>query len=130
MLLNHIKKLWIQRPKSYQPLSGLGNAYFQKGMHAEAQSSYERALTVQPDNALPASDWGILYYKRMIREGRFLNTRRALALEPDHADAQLKVGLILQEKGETDKAAIHFYKSGLLFIKQGTEMVLWRPTGI
>jgi tetratricopeptide (TPR) repeat protein len=98
-------------------------------MYAEAQSFYERALTMQPDSASARFGLGELYYNKD-DSGRALSEyQKGLALEPDHADAQLKVGLILQEKGETDTAAIHFYKAGLLFIKQGNRNDAFKAYG-
>jgi len=98
---------------------GLGNSYFQKALLDESLSAYDRALAIQPDNASAHIGRGDVYLKKEDIGSALSEYQKGLALEPDHAGAHLTMGLILQKKGENSTAAQHFYKAGLLFIKEG-----------
>ena len=113
------KKALDSKAQKVPALIGLGNSCFQKTMLDEALSAYDRALAIQPDNALAHIGQGDVYLKKEDIGSALSEYQKGLALEPDHAEAHLALGLIFQKKGENSVAAQHFYKAGLLFIKEG-----------
>lgn len=114
------KKALDAKPQKAPALIGLGNAYYQKDMINESLASYTSALAMQPESATARVGLGnIYYYKKHDPAQALAEYEKGLALEADHAEAQMNAGVILQNNGEQNRAAHHFYKAGLLFIQAG-----------
>jgi tetratricopeptide (TPR) repeat protein len=114
------------RDEAYKPLrdrlevtAGLGSArseeektWVQKGVSAakrgrfqEAVGAYDRALAINPNNALVCNWRGYALYRNQQYEEAADTLRRAISLDPSYAEAHYNLSLALWRLGEEDPAA-------------------------
>ncbi len=90
-------------PDHQEAAGRLGRLAFEDGDLTEAASDLERATA----GDAPASVWFDLGVVRQdLRDYPAAETayRRVIEIKPDHAEAMLNLGIVLQEKGDPDRA--------------------------
>jgi tetratricopeptide (TPR) repeat protein len=91
---------------------GLGSLLLERGQVNEALAHYQKALALQPDNALNHYNLGIALGKKGQTDEAIGQFQEALRLKPDDADTRNNLGTTLDEKGQID-AAIRQYQEAL-----------------
>lgn len=86
-------------PRNVDALIALGNAEASKGEYAKARVEYQRALAIDPSNAVAHSDYGnTLSYKQGL-----VQYLKAVQLDPENAAAQSNVAMTYMDVGEYRK---------------------------
>ena len=95
----------------------LGGAYVMQGRHAEAAVVLEEASRLEPDNVMIWINLAAAYLGPLedsIQEGQaraIVAFERALALDPKAPSVNYNLGLIYTQRGETQRAAAHFWRA-------------------
>jgi len=92
--------------------SMLGNLLLERGQVNEAVAHFQKALALQPDEAMAHYNFGVALVQKGQIDEAIGQYQEALRLEPDHADAHNNLGEALDEKGQTDEA-IRQYQEAL-----------------
>jgi tetratricopeptide (TPR) repeat protein len=100
----------------------LGFTYWEKGLYDKAIASYKKVTELKPDYAeahynlgTAYGEWEVYNYDKAIT-----SFKKAIELKPDYAEAHGNLGVAYVSEGRKYAAAEHFYKAGLLFLKQGS----------
>ncbi len=106
------RELLAQRPDCADALNLLGVLCCQRGRAPEALPYLERAVQLQPQNAIFQNNLGLALLA--LARSREAETcfRRALELDPNYAEAHNNLGNLLLGRGETE-AAIACYREAL-----------------
>ncbi len=104
-------------PTSVEVAINLGGAYVMQGRHADAVPILEEASRSEPNNVmvwinLAAAYLG--YLESSDEEGQqkaIAAFERALALDAKAPSVNYNLGLIYKQRGETEKAAAHFWRA-------------------
>jgi len=90
-------------------LANLGNATRAAGDLDAAASAYRRALELSPKLADAANGLGVILVQQK-KPGEAIPWLEAAAGDPSFAEAQLNLGIALQENGEIDRARAQYRK--------------------
>ncbi|HET9368833.1 MAG TPA: sulfatase-like hydrolase/transferase [Vicinamibacterales bacterium] len=85
-------------------LIGLGNAYQMAGKRAEALATFNRLLTLDPDNALAHENIGVLHMEAKNYLEAETSLRNAIRIDPDLAGAYKNLGVLLVNTGRAAEA--------------------------
>lgn len=104
-------------PTSIEVAINLGGAYVMQGRHAEAVPVLEEASHAEPEHVmiwinLAAAYLGYLEASDEEAQRKAIAAfERALALDPEAPSVNYNLGLIYKQRGETEKAAAHFWRA-------------------
>ncbi len=104
----------------------LAFVYHRKGMVDEAITEYKKVIAFDHHNAEAHFNLGLSYSKKGLLDEAISEYKEALKIDPDYPFAHYNLGRAYQMKGRKDPefrslAPIHYYKAGLLFLKQGSK---------
>lgn len=90
----------VSRPDQWTSHYNMGNYHLDRGQYAEAISSYETALTLDPLAVMPMVNSSITYARMGKMEQAEQSLQKALAAAPENAAANFNMGILKAEKGE------------------------------
>ena len=100
--------------------------YFNKGQYAlsindydGAIECYKKVIELDPDFTNVYFYLGNAYFDKGMQEDAIREYKKAITVNPGNGMAHLYLGAVYLEKGLESLAADHFYRAGLLFLKQG-----------
>ena len=100
--------------------------YFNKGQNAlstgnydEAIKCYKKTIELDPNFTNVYFFLGNAYFDKGMQEDAIREYKKAITVNPGNGMAHLYLGAVYLEKGLESLAADHFYRAGLLFLKQG-----------
>jgi tetratricopeptide (TPR) repeat protein len=113
---------WLEQARRLAPALvevaiNLGGAYVMQGRHAEAVIVLEEASRLEPDHVmiwvnLAAAYLGPLEDSNEEGQGKAIAAfEKALALDPKAPSVNYNLGLIYKQRGETQRAAAHFWRA-------------------
>ena len=106
-------------PDFLESYINIGLLYNKEGDTKKAISYYEKAIAVDPASAKAHYSLGTVYAEKGKPDKAVSEFKKCLSVDPNLAKAHLKLGTAYISKGLDSKAADHFYRAGLLFLKQG-----------
>ena len=106
-------------PNSALAHYNLGDAYYDKEMFDEAIVEYKKSLVIDPDNKAAHLILGNTYKKKGMLDDAVSEYKKVIDIDSNNAWAHQELGIVYAMKGLNSKAAEHFYRAGLLFLKQG-----------
>ena len=106
-------------PNYLESYINIGLLYSKEGDTEKAISYYEKAIAVDPDFTKAHYNLGTVYAEKGKSDKAISEFKKCLSINPNLAKAHLKLGTAYISKGLDSKAADHFYRAGLLFLKQG-----------
>lgn len=85
--------------------NALGAAHAETGAHERAVECFRRAIALDPELAEPYSNLGYILFRELAAydEGADL-VEKGYALDPQRIDGRLNWAMVLQQRGETDRA--------------------------
>lgn len=95
----------------------LGGAYVMQARHADAVPILEAASRAAPDNVMVWINLAAAYLGHLEtsdeqgQDKAIVAFERALALDPKAPSVNYNLGLIYKQRGETEKAAAHFWRA-------------------
>lgn len=95
----------------------LGGAYVMQGRHAEAATVLEEASRMEPENVMVWINLGAAYLGHLEdsnEEGQLKAIaafEKALSLDSKAPSVNYNLGLIYKQRGETERAAAHFWRA-------------------
>ncbi len=87
-----------------------GLAYWRKGAFVRAIEDYDKAIALNPNDALAYANRGVAYRKKGEVDRAIADYDMAIALNPNDAAAYFNRGLAYYEKGDEDQAIADFRK--------------------
>lgn len=114
---DQLDRAWQLDPTLIEVAINLGGAYVMQGRHAEAVRVLEEASRIEPDNVMIWINLAAAYLgplESLDEEGQLKAIaafERALALDPKAPSVNYNLGLIYKQRGETEKAAAHFWRA-------------------
>jgi cytochrome c-type biogenesis protein CcmH/NrfG len=112
-----LDQAWQLDPVLIEVVINLGGAYVMQGRHADAVIVLEEASRVESDNVmiwinLAAAYLGPLETSDDAGQLKAIAAfERALALDSEAPSVNYNLGLIYKQRGETEKAAAHFWRA-------------------
>jgi tetratricopeptide (TPR) repeat protein len=106
-------------PNYLEPYINIGLLYNKEGDTEKAISYYEKAIAVDPDFTKAHYNLGTVYAEKGKLDKAVSEFKKCLSINPDLAKAHSQLGTAYVSKGLDSEAADHFYRAGLLFLKQG-----------
>lgn len=92
------------------PWTNLGFIAAAKGDDAEAVRHLEKAIAVNPENAVAMTALGTLLYRRGDHSGALAWNQRAISLRPDYADAHLNLAVLFDKALHQPSLALQHYR--------------------
>jgi tetratricopeptide (TPR) repeat protein len=89
----------------------IGNSYINKGDYDQAIESYEKAIELNPKDALAYRNMGIGYKNKGNYDQAIASYEKAIELNPKYALAYHNMGISYAKKGEYDKAISSYKKA-------------------
>jgi cytochrome c-type biogenesis protein CcmH/NrfG len=83
-------------PGNVQALIMLGNLYFDSNQYQKAADTYERALTIQPNDADVRTDLGIMYRSLKKYDAAVREFKEAAKIDPTHKNSRFNLGIVLE----------------------------------
>lgn len=117
--IGFFKKAIAIDPNYLESYINIGLLYGKEGNTKEAISYYEKAIAIDADFTKAHYNLGTVYAEKGKLDKAISEFKKCISINPDHANAHLKLGTAYLSKESNAKAADHFYKAGLLFLKQG-----------
>jgi tetratricopeptide (TPR) repeat protein len=114
---DQLERAWQLDPTVVEVAINLGGAYVMQGRHAKAIGVLEEASRVEPGNAMIWINLAAAYLGPLEDSGdegqlkAIAAFEKALALDPQTSGVNYNLGLIYQQRGETEKAAAHFWRA-------------------
>jgi tetratricopeptide (TPR) repeat protein len=114
---DQLERAWQLDPTLIEVAINLGGAYVMQGRHAEAVTVLEEASQADSDNVmlwinLAAAYLGFLETSDDAGQLKAIAAfERALALDPEAPSVNYNLGLIYKQRGETERAAAHFWRA-------------------
>lgn len=100
-------QLWsktiLTSPNSFRAHINLGNAYEKKGLNA-AFEEYQKALSIDPNDADVYNNLGIYYNKMNLFDDAIQHFTKCLNINPRHARAYNNLGVVLTRQRRLDDA--------------------------
>lgn len=93
-------------PKDFETLVKLGNMYYDGQAYPQAIDYYEKALTVQPNNADVRTDLGTSYWYSGDADKAITNFEKALAIRPNHPGTLFNLGIVKWQGKKDPKGAV------------------------
>ena len=90
--------------RRYEVLQGLGNCYSSLGDYAQAQKCYEKAASLEPDEAGPYVGLGAVALHKDLLDDAAIAFRVACRLDRNCAKAYAGLAMVAQEKGDYERA--------------------------
>ena len=115
--VNRLEQARRLAPTFTEVAISLGGAYVMLGRHAEAAIVLEEASRLEPDNVmiwinLAAAYLGPLEDSNEEGQGKAIAAfEKALALDLKAPSVNYNLGLIYKQRGETERAAAHFWRA-------------------
>jgi superkiller protein 3 len=106
-------------PNYLESYINIGLLYNKEGDTKKAISYYEKAIAVDPDFTKAHYNLGVIYAKKGKLDKAISEFKRCISIDPDYAEVYSQLGTVYLSKGLDSEAADHFYRAGLLFLKQG-----------
>lgn len=106
-------------PNYLESYINIGLLYNKEGDTKKAISYYEKAIAVDPDFTKAHYNLGVIYAKKGKLDKAISEFKKCISINPDLAKAHSQLGPAYLSKGLDSEAADHFYRAGLLFLKQG-----------
>ena len=106
-------------PNYLESYINIGLLYNKEGDTKKAISYFEKAIAVDPDFTKAHYNLGVIYAKKGKLDKAISEFKRCISIDPDYAEVYSQLGTVYLSKGRDSEAADHFYKAGLLFLKQG-----------
>jgi superkiller protein 3 len=106
-------------PNYLESYINIGLLYSKEGNTKKAISYYEKAIAIDPDFTKAHYNLGVIYAKKGKLDKAISEFKRCISIDPDYAEVYSQLGTVYLSKGLDSEAADHFYKAGLLFLKQG-----------
>jgi tetratricopeptide (TPR) repeat protein len=118
------ESLWLDVLKKYPEVArahnNLGVFYDKKkGMTDEAIAKFKKAISINPDFEDAHYNLGVNYCKKRMIDGAISEFKKAIEINPDHVGAYYNLGVVYYINKMNYASADHFYKAGLLYLKQG-----------
>jgi Flp pilus assembly protein TadD len=107
-LFSHATKIV---PKSVTALVGLGQAYAERKNLAAAQTAFQEALRLSPQNARTHAEWGFSLEMAGNYDEALGHYRDALRINPRYAWVHNNISNILLEKGNLNEALYHCWEA-------------------
>ncbi len=106
-------------PNYLESYINIGLLYSKEGNTKKAISYYEKAIAIDPDFTKAHYNLGVIYAKKGKLDKAISEFKRCISIDPDYAEVYSQLGTVYLSKGLDSEAADHFYRAGLLFLKQG-----------
>lgn len=112
-----LDQAWQLDPTLIEVAINLGGAYVMQGRHADAVAVLEEASHIEPDNVMIWINLAAAYLGPLgasDEEGQLKAIaafERALTYNPEAPSVNYNLGLIYRQRGETEKAAAHFWRA-------------------
>jgi protein O-GlcNAc transferase len=94
----------VKRPKAAQQVRNRGDALATQGRTSEAIAHYERALSLNPDDAPAHNNLGLMLATQGRTSEAIIHYERALSLNPGDASAHYNLGNIFRTQGRLNEA--------------------------
>jgi cytochrome c-type biogenesis protein CcmH/NrfG len=114
---DQLERAWRLDPSVVEVAINLGGAYVMQGRHAKAARVLEAASRAEPGNAMIWLNLAAAYLGPLEESGEEGQVKaitafeKALSLDPQTSGVNYNLGLICQKRGETEKAAAHFWRA-------------------
>ena len=108
---------WQLDPTLIEVAINLGGAYVMQGRYAEAVKVLEDASHIQPDNVMIWINLAAAYLGPLEtsddggQQRAIVAFEKALSLDPEAPSVNYNLGLIYAQRGETERAAAHFWRA-------------------
>tara|TARA_B100000959_G_C14967831_1_gene618514 strand:- start:964 stop:2622 length:1659 start_codon:yes stop_codon:yes gene_type:complete len=114
---------WVldRYPDNTNALLEISNIYSIRKDYAGQVQSIERAISIDPYNAIAQYMLGKINILLGNIEDARTAIERALQIEPEHSSWHFQLGTLCREQGETDAALSHFHKAVQLSSEQQLE---------
>ena len=112
------KKALAMNPDDAQIHHNLGFCWYKKGMLDEAIAEFEKAIALDLEFRDAYHNLGIVYGKKKMFDKAIPMFKEALKVRPNNADTHLSLGKAYKEVGKDILAADHYYKAGILCLKE------------
>jgi len=96
----------------------LGTLYAEEGLLDDAIPVFKKALSIKPGFSRARYDLGLVYGKMEMVDAAIAEFKKVIAKYPDYADVHYSIAHEYMKKERSNLAAEHFYKAGLLYLKQ------------
>jgi tetratricopeptide (TPR) repeat protein len=100
--------------------------WFKKGYIAYSANRYNyaiecfrKAIDLNPNLVKAQYSLGLVYEKQNMLDEAISHYKKALTINPDYPPAHYKLGNVFLKKGLNLMGSEHFYKAGILFLKEG-----------
>ena len=93
-------------PNDFEALAKLGNLYYDGQSYPQAITYYEKAVSIQPDNADVRTDLGTAYWYSGDPDKAIANFEKALAIRPNHPGTLFNLGIVKWQGKKDPKGAI------------------------
>ena len=117
--IRFFKKAIAINPNDLESYVNIGLLYSKEGNTKEAISYYEKAIAIDADFTKAHYNLGTVYAEKGKLDKAIHEFKKCISINPDLAKAHSQLGTAYLSKGLDAEAADHFYKAGLLFLKQG-----------
>lgn len=115
--LGHLSRAWDSfsdaarlKPASADPQVGMAATAVALGQQAQARELLDRALAMEPGNALALNTLGHLALSQGDSQTALDRFREALKSRPDYVDSRLSAARILYDRAEYDAAAAEYFR--------------------
>lgn len=110
-MLQALQEKVRQNPEDVASWIQLGHLHFDRNAVPEAIAAYERALTLQPDNAPVRTDLGIMYRRSERPRDAVQEFDRAIAIDPTLENAYFNKGVVLLHDLDDRQGAIRAWEA-------------------
>ncbi|MBI2470936.1 MAG: tetratricopeptide repeat protein [Planctomycetes bacterium] len=97
-------KTTLTSPNSFRAHINLGNAYEKKGLNSAAFEEYQKALSINSNDADIYNNLGIYYNKTNLFEDAIRHFIRCLNINPKHPKAYNNLGVVFTKQKRLDEA--------------------------
>jgi uncharacterized protein (AIM24 family) len=122
----HFERALDINPSHEQALNLLGLALFRLNQLARARQIFAELIYNNPSEPSLRLNLAMVHLKTSHLEEAKVELEHVLALNPDHVRATSYMGLVLERKGDLDRAAAFYEKAGNQ--KRADEIRAFRPT--
>jgi tetratricopeptide (TPR) repeat protein len=116
--ISYYKKAIAINPDFAEAHYNLGAIYAEKRKWGKAISEFKETINIKSNYWEAHRELGSVYNKKKMYHEAITELRKAIDLEPNDAKIHSQLGIAYSSKGIDFKAADHFYKASLLFLKQ------------
>ena len=91
--------------------TNLGETLQRLGKTAEAVAHFDRALQIDPDDAMAHNNLGVALWEQGKIIPAIQHYQRALRINPDYAEAHHNLGIALDDQGKVIEAIAHYHRA-------------------